>query len=178
MPAFPEYRGRRLRRTESLRHLIRETSLAPGDLILPLFVRPGRGVRQAVNSMPGVFQTSVDEALRDAEEAAQLGLGALLLFGLPETKDETGSQAYADEGIVQRAVRELKRAFPDLVLITDVCLCEYTSHGHCGIVQNGVVQNDETLALLARQAVSHALAGADLVGPSDMMDGRVSYCTR
>jgi porphobilinogen synthase len=173
MPAFPHYRGRRLRRTESLRRLVRETTLTPGNLILPLFVRPGRGVRQPVSSMPGVFQTSIDEAIRDADEAAQLGLGALLLFGLPESKDEQGTQAFTDDGIVQSAVRELKRAQPDLVIITDVCLCEYTSHGHCGVVRDGTVQNDETIELLARQAVSHASAGADIVAPSDMMDGRV-----
>ncbi|HSL71824.1 MAG TPA: porphobilinogen synthase [Longimicrobiales bacterium] len=173
MPSFPEYRGRRLRRTESLRRLVRETDLSPSDLILPLFVAPGTNVRKAIGSMPGVFQTSVDELMRDAIEAHELGLPAVLLFGLPETKDERGSSGYAEDGIVQSAVRALKDKIPDLLVITDVCLCEYTSHGHCGVVRNGTVNNDETLELLARQALSHAKAGADIVAPSDMMDGRV-----
>jgi porphobilinogen synthase len=174
LPRFPAYRPRRLRRTEALRSLVRENTVAPDDLILPLFVVPGSGVRKEVGSMPGVFQTSVDELLRDAEEAAELRIPAVLLFGIPEGKDESGSQGYADDGVVQDAVRALKRELPDLVVITDVCLCEYTSHGHCGVIVDGQVHNDRTLELLGRQALSHARAGADIVAPSDMMDGRVA----
>jgi porphobilinogen synthase len=173
MPTFPSYRPRRLRRTGQLRALVRETTVEPGDLVLPLFVVPGEGVRRAVASMPGVAQTSVDELVRDGEEALSLGIGGVLLFGVPEEKDETGSGGYAEDGIVQTAVRALKASRPELLVITDVCLCEYTSHGHCGILQQGDVDNDATLPLLARVAVSHARAGADIVAPSDMMDGRV-----
>jgi porphobilinogen synthase len=173
MPCFPAVRLRRLRRTEGLRALARETTVSPGDLILPLFVVPGRGVRRAVGSMPGVEQTSADELLRDAEEALSLGIGAVLLFGIPAHKDDVGSGGYADDGVVQQAVRGLKAELPELVVITDVCLCEYTDHGHCGIVREGDVDNDATVPLLARTAVSHAGAGADVVAPSDMMDGRV-----
>jgi porphobilinogen synthase len=178
MPSFPEYRGRRLRRTNALRSLVRETSLTANDLILPLFVIPGTGIRKPVGSMPGVAQTSVDEALRDAREAADLGIGAILLFGIPDQKDERGSSGYADDGIVQRAIAAIKKELPELLVITDVCLCEYTSHGHCGVIRDGEVQNDETLELLARQALSHARAGADMVAPSDMMDGRVAILRR
>ncbi len=178
MPKFPEYRPRRLRRTEALRRMVRETTVAPGDLILPLFVVPGQGVRRPVGSMPGVAQTSVDELLRDATEAFELGIPAVLLFGIPETKDEVGSSAYAEDGVVQQAVRALKDRLPELVVITDVCLCEYTSHGHCGVIRNGAVANDESLELIARQALSHARAGADIVAPSDMMDGRVGVIRR
>ena len=174
MPAFPEYRARRLRRTEALRSLVRETQVLPANLILPLFVLPGKNQRRPVSSMPGVFQTSIDELIKDAREAHTLGIGGVLLFGLPEHKDEHGTSAYADDGIVQTAVRALKDALPDLLVITDVCLCEYTSHGHCGVIRNGEVQNDESLELLARQALTHARAGADIVAPSDMMDGRVA----
>jgi porphobilinogen synthase len=173
MPHFPSYRGRRLRRSAALRSLVREVSVQPADLILPLFVTEGQKVRREVSSMPGVEQTSVDELLRDAEEARRLGLGALLIFGIPESKDEQGSSGLRDDGVVQRAVREIKREVPDLPVITDVCLCEYTSHGHCGVLRGTEVDNDATLPLLARMAVSHAAAGADLVAPSDMMDGRV-----
>src|SRR5262245_14275611 len=173
MPAFPEYRARRLRRTDLMRKLVRETELAPSDLILPLFVMPGEGQRKPVSSMPNVYQTSVDELLRDAREARDLGIGAVLLFGLPETKDEVGSSGYDKDGIVQTAVRRLKDEVPDIIVMTDVCLGEYTSHGHCGVIRNGTVDNDETLELLGRQALSHAKAGADVVAPSDMMDGRV-----
>ena len=182
--SFPESRMRRLRRTESLRALVRETAVTPGDLIYPLFLCPGEGVRRPVGSMPGVFNLSIDEAVREAEEAARLGLGGLLLFGLPQSKDEQGSGAYDDEGIVQQGLRALKEsaASKKLVLIGDVCLCEYTSHGHCGIVvetRDGFeVENDSTLDLLARTAVSHARAGADVVAPSDMMDGRVGAIRR
>jgi porphobilinogen synthase len=172
-------RMRRLRRSESLRALVRETTLEPGDLIFPLFLCPGEGVRREVGSMPGVFNLSIDEAVREAEEAAGLGLGGLLLFGLPEAKDEQGSGAWDDDGIVQKGLRALKEspAAKKLVLIADVCLCEYTSHGHCGVVvetRDGFeVENDSTLDLLAQTAVSLARAGADVVAPSDMMDGRV-----
>jgi len=182
--SFPETRMRRLRRGEPLRALVRETTLEPGNLIYPLFLCPGEGVRREVGSMPGVFNLSIDEAVREAEEAARLGLGGLLLFGLPETKDEQGTGAYDDNGIVQRGLRALKvsGAAKNLVLIGDVCLCEYTSHGHCGIIVQGrdgfEVDNDSTLELLARTAVSQAKAGADIVAPSDMMDGRVAAIRR
>jgi porphobilinogen synthase len=178
MPAFPEYRARRLRRTETIRRLVRETEVLPSDLILPLFVVPGSGVRRAVSSMPGVFQTSIDELVHDARQAHQLGIGGVLLFGLPDRKDELGTTGYAADGIVQTAVQALKDALPELLVITDVCLCEYTSHGHCGVIRDGQVANDETLDLLARQALSHARAGADIVAPSDMMDGRVAAIRR
>lgn len=173
MPKFPELRMRRLRRTATLRRLVRETRVSVDDLILPLFVVPGSGVRREVGSMPGVHQTSVDEAVRDAAEAAELGIPAVLLFGIPESKDEVGSEGYAEGGVVQRAVAAIKEETPELAVITDVCLCEYTSHGHCGVLRDGAVDNDATLELLARQALSHAAAGADIVAPSDMMDGRV-----
>jgi len=178
--SFPDSRMRRLRRTEALRSLVRETTVEPGDLIYPLFLCPGEGVRRPVSSMPGVFNLSIDEAVREAEEAAKLGLAGLLLFGLPETKDEQGSGAYDEQGIVQQGLRALKQsaAAKKLVLIADVCLCEYTSHGHCGRVvktpDGFEVDNDPSLDLLARTAVSLAKAGADIVAPSDMMDGRVA----
>ena len=173
MPKFPAYRPRRLRRTEPIRSLVRETVVHPSDLILPLFVVEGTGVRRAIGSMPGVEQTSQDELLRDAEEAARLGIGGVLLFGIPAHKDEEGTAGYDEDGVVQRAVRRLKAELPELVVITDVCLCEYTSHGHCGLIRGGDVDNDSTVELLARMAVTHAAAGADVVAPSDMMDGRV-----
>jgi porphobilinogen synthase len=177
MPVFPIVRMRRLRRTETLRRMVRETTLTVNDFIYPMFVVPGEKQRQEVPSMSGVFRLSVDELVKEAEEAAKLGIPAVLLFGIPEHKDEFGSEAYAEDGIIQRAVRALKRAVPELVVITDVCLCEYTSHGHCGIVREVPggfeVDNDATLEILARTAVSHAAAGADIVAPSDMMDGRV-----
>jgi porphobilinogen synthase len=182
--SFPETRMRRLRRSESLRALVRETSLNAGDLIYPLFLCPGEGVRKAIGSMPGVFNLSIDEAVREAEEAASLGIGGLLLFGLPETKDEQGSGAWDDDGIVQRGLRALKKssAASKLVLIADVCLCEYTSHGHCGLIVEGrhgwEVENDSSLELLGRTAASLARAGADVIAPSDMMDGRVASIRR
>jgi porphobilinogen synthase len=174
MTQFPQYRPRRLRRTEALRRLTRETRVHVDDLVLPLFVVPGSGVRTEVASMPDVWQTSADELVADAREAAGLGIPAILLFGIPESKDESGSSGLAPDGVVQAAVRRLKAELPDLVVITDVCLCEYTSHGHCGVLKDGAVDNDATLELLAAQAVSHARAGADIVAPSDMMDGRVA----
>ncbi len=173
MANFPEHRARRLRRTEALRRLVRETRLDPSQLVLPLFVRSGTAVRTAVDSMPGCCQTSVDEMLKDARAARDAGVGGVLLFGIPDTKDATGSAAWDDNGPVQQAVRALKRELPDLVAITDVCMCEYTDHGHCGVLRDGEVQNDETIELLVKEALSHARAGADIVAPSDMMDGRV-----
>jgi porphobilinogen synthase len=172
--SFPAYRPRRLRRTAPLRRLIRETHLDPGQLILPVFVRSGAERRVAVESMPGVAQTSVDEMLRDAAAAAEAGVGGMILFGIPDQKDATGSGGWDEYGAVQQGVRALKREFPELVVITDVCMCEYTDHGHCGVLNDrGGVDNDATLPLLARVAVSHAAAGADVVAPSDMMDGRI-----
>ncbi|MFZ0747379.1 MAG: porphobilinogen synthase [Terracidiphilus sp.] len=182
--SFPETRMRRLRRTESLRALVRETTFDPGDLIYPLFLCPGQGVRHAVASMPGVFNVSVDEAIHDAEEAASLGCGGLLLFGLPDAKDDLATGAWDDNGIVQQGLRALKQTAvaKKLVLIADVCLCEYTSHGHCGVIaetdDGQDVDNDPSLDLLARTAVSLARAGADIVAPSDMMDGRVAAIRR
>jgi porphobilinogen synthase len=173
MPSFPNYRPRRLRRTAALRNLVRETHLAPSQLVLPVFVREGSKLRREVGSMPGVNQTSVDEMLRDAEAAAKAKVGGIILFGVPETKDATGSSAWDERGAVQEGVRALKREFPQLVVITDVCMCEYTDHGHCGVLRDGEVDNDATLQLLSRAALSHAAAGADIVAPSDMMDGRV-----
>jgi porphobilinogen synthase len=165
---------RRLRATESLRNLVRETQLDPADFILPLFTCPGEGVRREISSMPGHAQLSVDRLVKECAEAHSLGIGGVILFGIPDSKDEMASGAYADDGIVQRAVRALKREIPKLVVMTDVCNCEYTSHGHCGKIVNNDVDNDETLVWLAAAAVSHARAGADIVAPSDMMDGRVS----
>jgi len=178
--SFPISRMRRMRRNESLRALVRETTLDPGDLIYPLFICPGEGVRKEISSMPGVYNLSVDEAVREAEEVAALGVGGLLLFGLPESKDAQGSGAWAADGIVQQSLRALKAsaASKNLVLIADVCLCEYTDHGHCGLIVEGRdgwhVDNDPTLDLLAKTAVSLAEAGADVIAPSDMMDGRVA----
>jgi porphobilinogen synthase len=171
---FPIHRPRRLRSSESIRSLVRETRLEPAQFILPLFVCPGEGVRREIGSMPGNFQLSVDELVKECGDVQSLGIGGVILFGLPDTKDEMASGAYADDGIVQRAVRALKRESKKLLVMTDVCNCEYTSHGHCGKVVDGDVDNDETLKWLACAAVSHARAGADMVAPSDMMDGRVA----
>jgi len=173
MPSFPSHRPRRLRRTAALRNLVRETHLAPSQLILPVFVREGKNLRRAVESMPGVNQTSVDEMLRDAEAAAKAKVGGIILFGVPDSKDAIGSSAWDENGAVQKGVQALKKEIPDLVAITDVCMCEYTDHGHCGVLKNGEVDNDATLKLLSLTALSHAAAGADIVAPSDMMDGRV-----
>jgi porphobilinogen synthase len=170
---FPATRLRRLRRTDALRGLVRETELSPAHLIQPAFVVAGEGIREGVESMPGVERFSISGLVEEAGEIAAAGIGAVLLFGVPAAKDESGSGAYDEEGIVQMAVRALKEAHPDLVVITDVCLCEYTSHGHCGFVRDGEVDNDITVELLAKIAISHAAAGADAVAPSDMMDGRV-----
>jgi len=167
------HRPRRLRRRESLRALVRETRLEPEDFILPLFACPGQGVRREISSMPGVHNLSVDEIAREAANAYETGVRGVILFGLPEAKDETATGAYDEKGIVQQAVRAIRSAAPELIVITDTCLCEYTSHGHCGIVRDGEVLNDESLELLARTAVSQAQAGADIVAPSAMMDGQV-----
>ncbi len=175
---FPLHRPRRLRSSETLRRLVRETRLSPDGLIYPLFVVPGEGVKREIGSMPGCHQMSVDRLAAEAKEIHSLGIPGVLLFGIPDHKDAVGSGAYADEGIVQRGVRAIKNAVPDLLVITDVCLCEYTDHGHCGIVKEGKVVNDPTLDLLAREAVSHVRAGADVVAPSDMMDGRVGAIRR
>ena len=170
---FPAYRARRLRKSEKLRELVRETRLSVTNLIYPLFVGPGTNTVRPIASMPGIAQMSVDRAVAECRETAALGIPAVILFGIPEKKDAIGSEAYADHGVVQQAVRAVKEAVPDLIVMTDVCLCEYTDHGHCGLVKNGDVDNDATLELLAREALSHAQAGADIVAPSDMMDGRV-----
>jgi porphobilinogen synthase len=170
---FPSYRPRRLRRNEKIRALVRETSLAVSHLIYPLFIGPGKGKAQPVSSMPGVAQLSVDRAVEECLEADALGIPAVILFGLPERKDPFGSEAYDDGGVVQQAIRAIKEKLPQLLVITDVCLCEYTDHGHCGVIKNGDVDNDSTLKLLVKESLSHARAGADIVAPSDMMDGRV-----
>lgn len=176
--AFPVHRPRRLRSSESMRNLVRETQLNPSQFVLPLFVCPGEGVRKGIGSMPGNAQLSIDNLVHEAEQCQALGLGGIILFGIPEIKDESASGAYARDGITQRAIRALKQATPGLLVITDVCNCEYTSHGHCGFVKDGDVDNDATLEWLAKTAVSHAQAGADIVAPSDMMDGRVAAIRR
>ncbi len=170
---FPQLRLRRMRRTEPLRALIRENRVDIGDLIYPLFVVEGKGMKQQIASMPGIFRFSTDLLPREVEEIAGLGIPAVILFGIPQQKDEVGSSAYHPEGVIQQAIRAIKKSVPDLLILTDVCLCEYTSHGHCGVIANGYVDNDQTLPLLARMALSHVEAGADMVAPSDMMDGRV-----
>ncbi len=174
MSQFPIRRMRRLRRTPALRRLVQETHLVPSQLVWPLFVTHGEGLRRPVAAMPGVDQVSVDEVVKDAERAARLGLGGIVLFGIPAAKDATGSEAYDEQGIVQQAIRAVKRAVPELLVIGDVCLCEYTDHGHCGVIRDGDVDNDASVYLLGKVAVTQARAGADLVAPSDMMDGRVA----
>lgn len=171
---FPEYRGRRLRKNEATRALVRETTLTLNDFIYPLFIREGKGIKEEIRSMPGIFRYSIDKVLEEIKEALDLGIKAFLLFGIPEKKDELGTSAFVHDGIIQRALKTIKDKFPEALLITDVCLCEYTSHGHCGIIKDGKVDNDLTLEQLARIAVSHAKAGADWIAPSDMMDGRVA----
>lgn len=172
--SFPVHRPRRLRTTDTIRRMVRETHLAPEDFIYPLFITSGKSVKREIPSMPGCFQQSVDEAANEAVEIYRLGISAVLLFGIPEHKDEIASEAYSDSGVVQKAIREIKEKVPDLLVITDVCLCEYTNHGHCGIIKDGRITNDPTLEVLAKVALSHARAGADIVAPSDMMDGRVT----
>ena len=179
---FPAYRPRRLRGSDAIRRMVRETRLHADQLVLPLFVRPGRKVREAVPSMPGIFQLSIDEAVREAEAAQKAGVSAVILFGIPSKKDDKASGAYAKNGIVQKAVRQLKKDLPGILVMTDVCLCEYMSHGHCGLVKRRgnekIIDNDSSLKLLARTATSHAEAGADVIAPSDMMDGRVATIRR
>lgn len=170
---FPVHRPRRLRKNETIRRMVRETSLSPDRFIYPLFVTFGKGVRKEISSMPGCFQESVDRIKKHAKEVYSFGIPSILLFGIPEQKDEIGSGAYDPHGVVQRAIKAIKDSVPGLYVITDVCMCEYTSHGHCGIIRDGDVDNDSTLEVLAKEAVSHAKAGADMVAPSDMMDGRV-----
>ena len=171
---FPEYRARRMRQNEAFRRMVRETALSVNDLILPLFAVEGQDVQNPIPSMPGHCQMSVEHLVAKVREAAEAGVPAVILFGLPDKKDPLGTRAYAADGIVQKAVREVKQAVPDMAVITDVCLCQYTDHGHCGMVEKGVIDNDASLDLLAKTALSHAQAGADMVAPSDMMDGRVA----
>ena len=173
MAVFPQLRLRRLRRTESLRALVRENRVDIGDLIYPIFVEEGKGIKHEISSMPDIFRFSPDRLPQEVEEIAGLGIPGVILFGIPKDKDEVGSAAYHPEGVVQQAIRSIKKTVPELLVATDVCLCEYTSHGHCGIVADGYVDNEQTLPLLARVSLSHAEAGADIVAPSDMMDGRV-----
>jgi len=172
---FPKKRMRRLRANPSMRRLVRQTSVSVDDLVYPLFVREGEGIKEPIKSMTGCYHFSPDTIASEAAEAASLGIPAVLLFGLPGSKDETGSEAWAENGVVQRAIRQIKKASPELLVVTDVCLCEFTSHGHCGVIKDGKVDNDTTCELLAKIALSHAQAGADIVAPSDMMDGRVRY---
>jgi len=172
--SFPTVRPRRLRRNEAIRRLVRENCVTRDDLMLPLFVAPGAGLKREISSLPGNYHWSTDTILTEIEEMLKLGVRSCMLFGLPESKDEVGSEAYAAHGVVQEAIRSIKARFPEMYVVTDVCLCEYTSHGHCGIVKGDTVDNDPTLNLLARTALSHAEAGADMVAPSDMMDGRVA----
>lgn len=170
---FPIHRPKRLRKTESLRALIRENSLSKRDLIYPLFVTTGHGIRKEISSMPGCYQLSIDYILEEIELVKSLGILGVILFGIPDQKDPIGSDSYNEDGIIQKAVREIKSRVKDILIITDVCLCEYTDHGHCGIISNGIIDNDKTIQILAMSALSHAKAGADIVAPSDMMDGRV-----
>jgi porphobilinogen synthase len=172
-PGFPTTRLRRLRRTAAIREMFRETALSASDLIYPLFIVEGENVKKEISSMPSQFQLSIDNVLLECEELQYLGVGSVILFGIPNEKDDVGSGAYAADGIIQKATRAIKSRFPEMVVVTDVCLCEYTSHGHCGVVEDGYVNNDKTLELLAREAVSHAESGADIIAPSDMMDGRI-----
>jgi porphobilinogen synthase len=172
-PGFPTTRLRRLRRTAAIREMFRETVLFAGDFIYPLFIVDGDNFKKEISSMPSQFQLSIDNVLQECEELLGLGVGSVILFGIPNEKDDDGSGAYAADGIIQKATRAIKSRFPEMVVVTDVCLCEYTSHGHCGVVEDGYVNNDKTLELLAREAVSHAENGADIIAPSDMMDGRI-----
>ncbi len=172
-PSFPTTRLRRLRKNAALRDMFRETSLSKSDFIFPLFVVEGNNIKKEIGSMPNIFQMSVDAVVKECEELLNSGIHAVILFGVPEHKDETGSGAYDENGIIQKTIREIKKSFPEMLVITDVCLCEYTSHGHCGVIEKGDVANDATLELLAKEALSHAQCGADIIAPSDMMDGRI-----
>jgi porphobilinogen synthase len=171
---FPDYRPRRLRRNATLRRMVRETHLRVDDLIYPMFSAFGTNIKKEISSMPGIYQQSIEHIVAEAKEVHELGIPAVILFGIPETKDAVGSDAYSDSGIIQNTIRTIKAEVPGLLVLTDVCLCEYTDHGHCGVIKDGDVDNDETLELLAREALSHARAGADVVAPSDMMDGRIA----
>lgn len=171
---FPEYRARRLRRNDTMRRMVRETFLRPEDLIYPMFSAYGSNIKKEIVSMPGIYQQSIEHIVAEAREVYELGIPAVILFGIPKDKDAVGSDAYCDHGIIQETIRAIKKAVPKLLVITDVCMCEYTDHGHCGIIVDGDVDNDSTLDLLAKEALSHARAGADIVAPSDMMDGRVA----
>ena len=173
-PGFPVTRLRRLRKTVALRDMFRETSLSPADFIYPLFIVEGEKVKKEISSMPSQYQFSIDHALSECEELSKLNVNSVILFGIPNEKDEVGSGAYSENGIIQKATRAIKDRFPEMIVVTDVCLCEYTSHGHCGVIENGYVHNDKTLELLAKEAVSHAQSGADIIAPSDMMDGRIA----
>ena len=173
MANFPRMRLRRLRRMEALRALVRENQVDVGDLIYPMFIVEGKGIKEEITSMPGIFRHSADRLPLEIEEIAGLNIPAILLFGIPENKDETGSSAYHSEGVIQQAIRVIKKSVPELIVITDVCLCEYTSHGHCGVITNGEIDNDKSLPLLSETALSHVESGADIIAPSDMMDGRV-----
>jgi porphobilinogen synthase len=173
MTSFPVNRLRRLRKNQVLRNMFGETALSKNDFIYPLFVVPGNKIRKEVSSMPGIYQMSVDNIVKECEEVRSLGIPAVILFGIPDNKDEMGTGAYDENGVVQTAIKAIKKEVPELLIVTDVCLCEYTSHGHCGIVKDGVIQNDPTLELLSREALTHANSGADIVAPSDMMDGRI-----
>jgi len=171
---FPEYRARRLRRSETLRRMVRETHLRPEDFIYPMFSAFGKGIKKEIVSMPGIYQQSIEHIVAEAREVKELGIPAVILFGIPEAKDPLGQDAYSETGIIQETIRAIKAAVPELLVITDVCMCEYTDHGHCGVIKDSDVDNDATLQLLAAEALSHARAGADIVAPSDMMDGRVA----
>ena len=171
---FPEYRARRLRRNDNIRRMVRETHLRVDDLIYPMFSAFGTGIKKEIPSMPGIYQQSIEHIVAEAKEVYELGIPAVILFGIPETKDALGQDAYSETGIIQETIRAIKKEVPKLTVITDVCMCEYTDHGHCGVIKDGDVDNDETLQLLAAEALSHARAGADIVAPSDMMDGRVA----
>ncbi|MDG5469420.1 porphobilinogen synthase [Deltaproteobacteria bacterium IMCC39524] len=171
---FPEFRARRLRRNDAMRRMVRETFLRPEDMIYPMFSAFGKDIKKEIVSMPGIYQQSIEHIVTEAKEVYELGIPAVILFGIPETKDALGQDAYSDTGIIQETIKAIKAAVPKLLVITDVCMCEYTDHGHCGVIRDGDVDNDETLKLLAAEALSHARAGADIVAPSDMMDGRVA----
>ena len=171
---FPEFRARRLRRNDAMRRMVRETFLRPEDMIYPMFSAFGKDIKKEIVSMPGIYQQSIEHIVNEAKEVYELGIPAVILFGIPETKDALGQDAYSDTGIIQETIKAIKAAVPKLLVITDVCMCEYTDHGHCGVIKDGDVDNDETLKLLAAEALSHARAGADIVAPSDMMDGRVA----
>jgi porphobilinogen synthase len=174
LPGFPVTRLRRLRQNTAIRNMVSETSLSATNFIYPVFAAEGKNIKKQISSMPGIFQLSKENAVKECKEAFGLGIPAVILFGIPEHKDEMGTGAYDDKGVIQNAIRAIKKEIPELIVVTDVCLCEYTSHGHCGVVENGMINNDKTLELLVKEAISHAEAGADIIAPSDMMDGRIA----